>query len=77
MRVNKVRKINVFVLNKFFNLLKKKEYVLFVFFKRGVCIRVGIMIFKKFNLVFRKYVRVKFLNGMEVNVYILGEGYNL
>lgn len=63
-------------MNFSFNILIKLVCKLFVLFKCGVCIRVVIMIFKKFNLVLCKYVCVKLLNGMEIIVYIGGEGYN-
>jgi len=46
-------------------------------FKRGVCIKVTTMTPKKPNSALRKVARVRLTNGMEVTVYIPGEGHNL
>ncbi len=45
--------------------------------KRGVCTRVATMTPKKPNSALRKVARVRLTNGMEVGVYIPGEGHNL
>jgi len=45
--------------------------------KRGVCIQVKTVTPKKPNSALRKVARVRLTNGMEVNVYIPGEGHNL
>jgi len=45
--------------------------------KRGVCTRVMTQTPKKPNSALRKVARVRLTNGMEVGVYIPGEGHNL
>ena len=45
--------------------------------KRGVCTRVYTTTPKKPNSALRKVARVRLTNGMEVGVYIPGEGHNL
>ena len=45
--------------------------------KRGVCTRVYTTTPKKPNSALRKVARVRLTNGMEVTVYIPGEGHNL
>jgi small subunit ribosomal protein S12 len=45
--------------------------------KRGVCTRVYTTTPKKPNSALRKVCRVRLTNGMEVTVYIGGEGHNL
>jgi len=45
--------------------------------KRGVCLQVKTMTPKKPNSALRKVARVRLTNGMEVTVYIPGEGHNL
>ena len=45
--------------------------------KRGVCVRVFTQTPKKPNSALRKVARVRLTNGMEVTVYIPGEGHNL
>lgn len=45
--------------------------------KRGVCMLVKTVTPKKPNSALRKVARVRLTNGMEVNVYIPGEGHNL
>jgi small subunit ribosomal protein S12 len=45
--------------------------------KRGVCTRVYTTTPKKPNSALRKVARVRLTNGMEVAVYIGGEGHNL
>ena len=45
--------------------------------KRGVCTRVYTSTPKKPNSALRKVARVRLTNGMEVGVYIPGEGHNL
>ena len=45
--------------------------------KRGVCVRVYTTTPKKPNSALRKVARVRLTNGMEVTVYIPGEGHNL
>ncbi len=45
--------------------------------KRGVCTRVYTTPPKKPNSALRKVARVRLTNGMEVGVYIPGEGHNL
>ena len=45
--------------------------------KRGVCTRVFTHTPKKPNSALRKVARVRLTNGMEVGVYIPGEGHNL
>ena len=45
--------------------------------RRGVCTRVCTQTPKKPNSALRKVARVRLTNGMEVTVYIPGEGHNL
>src|ERR1700710_902841 len=45
--------------------------------RRGVCTRVYTTTPKKLNSALRKVARVRLTNGMEVGVYIPGEGHNL
>ncbi len=45
--------------------------------KKGVCVRVYTTTPKKPNSALRKVARVRLTNGMEVTVYIPGEGHNL
>jgi len=45
--------------------------------KRGVCTRVYTTTPKKPNSALRKVARVRLTNGLEVTVYIPGEGHNL
>ena len=45
--------------------------------RRGVCLRVFTQTPKKPNSALRKVARVRLTNGMEVGVYIPGEGHNL
>ena len=45
--------------------------------RRGVCTRVYTTTPKKPNSALRKGARVRLTNGMEVGVYIPGEGHNL
>ena len=45
--------------------------------KRGVCLRVYTTTPKKPNSAPRKMARVRLTNGLEVTVYIPGEGHNL
>ena len=45
--------------------------------RRGVCTRVYTTTPKKPNSALRKVARVRLTNGMEVGVYIPGEGHNL
>ena len=45
--------------------------------RRGVCTRVYTTTPKKPNSALRKVARVRLTNGMEVTVYIPGEGHNL
>ena len=45
--------------------------------KRGVCTRVYTTTPKKPNSALRKVARVRLTNGVEVTVYIPGEGHNL
>ena len=45
--------------------------------KRGVCVRVFTQTPKKPNSALRKVARVRLTNGLEVTVYIPGEGHNL
>jgi small subunit ribosomal protein S12 len=45
--------------------------------RRGVCTRVYTTTPKKPNSALRKVARVRLTNGMEVSVYIGGEGHNL
>ena len=46
-------------------------------FRRGVCLQVMTRTPKKPNSALRKVARVRLTNGMEVGVYIPGEGHNL
>jgi len=45
--------------------------------KRGVCTRVYTTTPKKPNSALRKVARVRLTNGLEVTIYIPGEGHNL
>jgi len=45
--------------------------------KRGVCTRVYTVTPKKPNSALRKVARMRLTNGMEVTIYIGGEGHNL
>jgi len=62
---------------KSFNLLKNKPKKKPSPFKRGVCVKVYTVTPKKPNSALRKVARVRLTNGMEVTVYIPGEGHNL
>jgi small subunit ribosomal protein S12 len=46
-------------------------------FKRGVCIKVGIMTPKKPNSALRRFARVRLTNRMEITAHIPGEGHTL
>lgn len=60
-----------------FNILKNRPKGYVSPFKRGVCLKVFTTTPKKPNSALRKVARVKLTNGMEVTVYIPGEGHNL
>jgi len=60
-----------------FNILKNRPIKYFSPFKRGVCLKVFTVTPKKPNSALRKVARVRLTNGMEVTVYIPGEGHNL
>jgi len=60
-----------------FNSLKNKPKKKSSPFKRGVCVKVYTVTPKKPNSALRKVARVRLTNGMEVTVYIPGEGHNL
>ena len=64
-------------LERGFNVLKNKPKFYPSPFKRGVCIKVTTMTPKKPNSALRKVARVRLTNGMEVTVYIPGEGHQL
>lgn len=46
-------------------------------FKRGVCLKVGVVKPKKPNSAQRKFAKVRLSNGMEVLAYIPGEKHSL
>jgi len=60
-----------------FNVLKNRPRKYPSPFKRGVCLKVFTVTPKKPNSALRKVARVRLTNGMEVTVYIPGEGHNL
>ena len=60
-----------------FNVIKNRPKEYFSPFKRGVCLKVFTVTPKKPNSALRKVARVRLANGMEVTVYIPGEGHNL
>ena len=76
-RGKKTRKSKSPVLNVGFNTLERKQTNTKSPQKRGVCTRVGTKTPKKPNSALRKYARVRFSNGREVDTYIPGEGHNL
>lgn len=76
-RRNPKRKSKTPALQFQFNNLKNKTVFMPCPLKRGVCTKVTTMTPKKPNSALRKIARVKLTNGLEVNVYIPGEGHNL
>ena len=60
-----------------FNVLKNRPKEYSSPFKRGVCLKVFTATPRKPNSALRKVARVRLTNGMEVTVYIPGEGHNL
>jgi small subunit ribosomal protein S12 len=64
-------------MTRYFNVLKNKPIKSPSPFKRGVCLKVFTTTPKKPNSALRKVARVRLTNGMEVTVYIPGEGHNL
>ena len=64
-------------LERGFNVLKNKPKFYPSPFKRGVCIKVTTMTPKKPNSALQKVARVRLTNGIEVTVYIPGEGHQL
>jgi small subunit ribosomal protein S12 len=76
-RDKKVKKSKAPALLVDFNTKKTKSKVRHNPFKRGVCIRVGIMTPKKPNSAQRKFAKVRLTNKQEVLAYIPGEGHNL
>ena len=64
-------------LGRGFNVKKNRPVLYASPFKRGVCIKVTTMTPKKPNSALRKVARVRLTNGMEVTVYVPGEGHNL
>ena len=76
-RKDKVRKSKSPVLGVGLNTIKKKSTKISAPQKRGVCTRVGTKTPKKPNSALRKYARVRFSNGKEVDTYIPGIGHNL
>ena len=60
-----------------FNVLKNRPREYSSPFKRGVCLKVFTVTPKKPNSALRKVARVRLTNGMEVTVYIPGEGHTL
>ena len=76
-RVDKVRKSKSPHLGIGFNSLKKEQTEINSPQKKGVCTRVSTMTPKKPNSAIRKMARVRLSNGIEVTVYIPGEGHKL
>ena len=64
-------------LQRGFNVLANRPRFYNSPFKRGVCLKVTTVTPKKPNSALRKVARVRLTNGMEVTVYIPGEGHNL
>lgn len=60
-----------------FNKIKKLNFIANSPHRSGICKKVGKMNPKKPNSALRSYARVSLSNGMEVTVYIPGEGHNL
>ncbi|QQY79419.1 small subunit ribosomal protein S12 [Keratinibaculum paraultunense] len=60
-----------------YNSLKKTTTTVHSPQKRGVCTAVRTVTPRKPNSALRKVARVRLTNGVEVNVYIPGEGHNL
>jgi len=73
------RKSKVPALGRMFNVLKNRPVPLPKGspFKRGVCIKVGIMTPKKPNSALRRFARVRLTNRMEITAHIPGEGHTL
>lgn len=78
-RSPKVKRNHAPALQSTLNALKRSRTVLpkGASFKRGVCLKVTTSTPKKPNSALRKIARVRLSNGMEVTVYIPGEGHNL
>jgi len=76
-RTNKFKKSKAPALLTDYNSLKVKTKGRHNPFKRGVCVRVGIMTPKKPNSAQRKYAKVRLTNKQTVLAYIPGEGHNL
>ncbi len=77
-RKRSVKKVKCLALHYSYNALKDKlEYGKGSPQKRGVCLQVKTTAPKKPNSALRKVARVRLTNGMEVAVYIPGEGHNL
>ena len=72
-----VKKSKAVALGRGFNVLKNSPRTYASAFKRGVCLKVTTVTPKKPNSALRKVARVRLTNGMEVTVYIPGEGHNL
>lgn len=61
----------------YFNVLKGKKVFAPAPFKRGVCLKVGVMTPKRPNSALRKIAKVKLSNGQVITAYIPGIGHNL
>jgi len=61
----------------YFNTLKQKRIYRPAPFKRGICIKVGVMTPKRPNSALRKIAKVRLTNGQVVTAYIPGIGHNL
>lgn len=72
-----IKKSKAVALGRGFNVLKNRPHMYPSPFKRGVCLKVTTVTPKKPNSALRKIARVRLTNGMEVTVYIPGEGHNL
>ena len=76
-RKKKLKKTKSVALKYYFNVLKNKYIFSPSPFKRGVCIKVGVMTPKKPNSALRKIAKVKLTNGQVITAYIPGIGHTL
>lgn len=76
-RKKKKKKLRSVALKYYFNVLKNRYEFAPAPFKRGVCIKVGVMTPKKPNSALRKIAKVKLTNGQVITAYIPGIGHTL
>jgi len=76
-RKKKLKKTKSVALKYYFNVLKNRYIFSSSPFKRGICIKVGVMTPKKPNSALRKIAKVKMTNGQVITAYIPGIGHTL